>query len=366
MRVTRLSWTPFRLPLRAPFSTAMGEMTHREGLILRLETDAELSGLGEASPHPAAGPDAARELDTALAELGPSLVGAELASLHAAYPDAPSPLRCAVDVAACDALARERGVSLARLLVDQPRPHVAVNATVSVRENAEAAAEARAAREDGFDCVKLKVGMASDVGEEKTRVAYVRAALGPNAKLRIDANGAWDAAQAVRTIQALKEYNLEFVEQPIAAGNLEAMRDIQRIVQTPVAADEDVTGPDTARRIVETGAARILVVKPMVVGGVRPAREIAEIASSAGLAVVITTTIDAGVGTAAALHLAATLPTGSLACGLATSSLLADDLIARPLAVHAGQMVLPQGPGLGVELDEAKLERYGGSERTVT
>ncbi len=115
--------------------------------------------------------------------------------------------------------------------------------------------------------------------------------------------------------------------------------------------------------MLERGAASVLVVKPMVVGGLRPARRIVELAEEAGVGTIVTTTIDAGVGVAAALHLAATLPEGSPACGLATGSLLADDLIVRPLAVRDGSMLLPDGPGLGVELDEAKLARYGGVTR---
>ena len=358
MKVAGLSWTPFRLPLRAPFVTATGETAQREGLILRLKTDTGIVGLGEASPHPAAGTEATREIEVTLAQVAPSLVGADVANLHSTCPDAPSALRCALDVAACDALARDRGISVARLLSDRARSEVAVNATVSARSNAAAASDAKRAREAGFACVKLKVGMAESVAEERQRVSAVREAIGPEVKLRIDANGAWDVDRAVNTIQALEEYDLEFVEQPVPPGTLEGMRAVQSAVRVPIAADEDVTGPNAAQRIVETGAARVLVVKPMVVGGLRPACRIAELASAAGVALVVTTTIDSGVGTAAALHLAAALPSKGPACGLATGSLLAGDLVAQPLLVRDGRMPIPAGPGIGVELDEAKLARY--------
>ena len=96
----------------------------------------------------------------------------------------------------------------------------------------------------------------------------------------------------------------------------------------------------------------MLVIKPMVVGGVRPARRIAEMANAAGVAAVVTTTIDGGIGVAAALHLAATLPPDGPACGLATASLLAGDIVAGAPAVREGRMTLPWGSGLGVTLDE--------------
>ena len=359
MKVTGLSWTSFRLPLRAPFQTAAGEITDRAGLVLRLATDAGVAGLGEASPHPAAGPQAAREIDEALARLAPRLVGAEVGCLDEMTPEAPPALACAL------AMAKGRGVSVAQLLGGPARASVPVNATIAAASESEAASQAKAAREAGFACVKLKVGTASSVEEERRRVAAVRLALGSSVRLRIDANGAWDVEQAIVRIQALEEYDLELVEQPVRPGDLEGMARVRRAVGTPIAADEDVTGLDAARRALEAGAADLLVVKLMVVGGLRPARQIAELASVAGVAVVVTTTIDAGVGTAAALHLAATLPEDGPACGLATGALFVDDLVVRPLAASDGWMELPEGPGLGVELDGAKLARYGGVEREV-
>ena len=331
--------------------------------MLRLATDAGVVGLGEAAPHPAAAPDAARELDEALSRLAPRLRGADVGCLDELAPELPPALACALDVAACDALAKAEGISVARLLSDQTNTSVLVNATIGAESEAEAVSAATAAREAGFTCVKLKVGMAGAIEEEQRRVAAVRRALGPDIRLRIDANGAWEVEQAVTTIQALEEYGLELVEQPVRAGELESMARVRQAVRTPIAADEDVTSLDAACRVLEAEAAQVLVIKPMVVGGLRPARRIIETALAAGVDIVVTTTIDAGVGTAAALHLAATLPPDSLACGLATGSLLADDIVARPLPVSDGTMALPDGPGLGVELDEAKLGQYGGVER---
>lgn len=363
MNVTGLTWTSFRLPLRTPFKTAGGEMTHREGLVLRLRTDAGVVGLGEASPHPAAGPEATLELDRALASAAAGLLGGDVGCLEQPAAAMPPALACALDTAACDALARGRGISVARLLGDRSRAAVAANATIATERAVEAASEAAAAREAGFACVKLKVGMAASVEEERQRVAAVRRSLGPAVRLRIDANGAWDTERAITTIRSLEEFALELVEQPVAAGDLDGMARVQQAVQTPIAADEAITGVAAARRVLECGAASVLVVKPMVVGGLRPARRIVELAEEAGVGTIVTTTIDAAVGVAAALHLAATLPEGSPACGLATGSLLTDDLIVRPLEVRDGSIVLPDGPGLGVELNEAKLARYGGVTR---
>jgi O-succinylbenzoate synthase len=116
------------------------------------------------------------------------------------------------------------------------------------------------------------------------------------------------------------------------------MKRVQEAVSTPIAADEDLTDLDAARRILQTGAAQVLILKPMMVGGLQPARQIMKLAQAAGAAVVVTTTLDAGVGTAAALHLAATLPQESPACGLATGTLLTSDLLVRSPTVCNGWM----------------------------
>ncbi len=363
MNVTGLSWQTFRIPLRAPFRAANSIMTHREGLLLRLTTASGLVGLGEASPHPAAGPGAAQELDDVLTRVGPQLLGSDVECL--ADVAVPAPLACAFDTAALDLLAQERGISVAALLSKRPQASVAVNATVGSEADDEAAAQARAAREAGFTCVKLKVGMEGSIEAEGRRVAGVREALGSDMQLRLDTNGAWSVEQAISTIEALEEFDLEFIEQPVSAGDLEGLRRVREAVRTPIAADESITSLDAAQRVLELKAAQVLVVKPMVVGGLRPAMQIADAAREAGVATVITTTIDAGVGTAAALHLAAALPEGGPACGLATGSLLAGDVVREPLPVRDGRMAVPRSPGLGVELDENSLGQFGGPERTL-
>jgi o-succinylbenzoate synthase len=366
VKVTGVSWTSFRLPLRAPFPTARGAFTQREGIVLRLSTDAGVAGLGEASPHPALGPSAVRESEETLERLAPRLLGAEVERPMAeSCPDISPALACALDTAALDAMARDRGLPLARLFTDQPRASVPVNATIAAESDNDAATEATAARRAGFRCVKLKVGIARSLGDERRRAAAVRAALGPAIAFRLDANGAWTAEEAVLAIRSLTEFGLELVEQPVGPGDVEGMARVRAAVDVPVAADEAVTDLAAAQRLLEANAADVLVVKPMVVGGLRPALEIAETARKAGIAAIVTTTIDAGVGTAAALHLAAVLPEEGPAHGLATGALLAVDIVAQRLAVRSGHMPLPEGPGLGVELDEGALTRYATAAQEV-
>lgn len=353
MRVSALSWTRFRLPFRAPLVTARGAFRYRHGLVLRLSTDAGITGLGEASPHPALSNVA--QVGRELAALAPRLTGTAVTDLEG--PDLGDRLRlrpalaCALETAALDAQAHARGVPLAALLRPDHRWSVPVNATIAPDSPASAAIEAAAARAAGFHCVKMKVGTAPNPDEECRRVAAARAALGPHIALRLDANGAWDLKSAMRIIPRLAEMGLELVEQPLAPGDPAAMAHLRRSVPVPIAADEDVTDERAALRLLEAGAVDALVLKPMVLGGLRPALRIAHLAAAEHVSAIVTTTIDAAVGTAAALHLAAALDDDAPACGLATSSLLAADIVARPLAPTAGRIALPSQAGLGVVLD---------------
>lgn len=363
MRVTGIAWTRFRLPLRSPFATARYSYGHREGLLLRVFWEGGVSGVGEASPHPGLGPPALDRLEEALTQAAPALLGRQVEPLAEGIssfgPSLPAALACALETAALDALASSRGEALANLLRPEPRPWVSVNATISAQGVAEAAEQAALARAAGFPCVKLKVGALASLAAERERVEAVRGAIGPQVKLRLDANGAWGYREAVRAIKELKDLGLELVEQPVAPGDPWALARVRREGGLPVAADEDVTGEEAALRLLEAGAVDALVLKPMVLGGLRRALRIADAAMAAGVPSIVTTTIDAGVGTAAALHLAAALGEGVLACGLATGALLAADVIEPGLEVRDGRMPLPAGPGLGVVLRSQWMDALG-------
>jgi L-alanine-DL-glutamate epimerase-like enolase superfamily enzyme len=198
--------------------------------------------------------------------------------------------------------------------------------------------------------------MERTVEAEVARVATIRQVIGADVKLRLDANGAWDEAQAVATIRALEPYEIELVEQPVPARDLEALGRVRAAVTTTIAADEAVTDYASAESAIDHADA--LVLKPMRVGGASTAAYIARYAAAAGLGTIVTTTIDTGVATSLALHLAASLPADGRAHGLATAPLLESDLLVQRLAIERGVMRLPDAPGLGVELDEDALLRY--------
>jgi o-succinylbenzoate synthase len=370
MRIVEVAWNRFRIPYAAPFATAHGSEQARLGAIIRVTTADGRVGLGEAAPVPAFGGGTIEDTLGHIAALAPGLAGqnldAALALLDQLDYAAPgmAAAACGFDTALLDLRAQAAGLQLAKLLDTRAAGAVAVNATVGAIDITAACRAARQAAQAGIACVKLKVGVAGARAAEIGRIAAVRAALGADIGLRIDANGAWDVREAIAIIRAAERYDLELAEQPIAAEDLAGMARVRAAVSTPIAADEAAGGPEQAAQVIAAGAADILVIKPMMAGGLRRARDIITQAERAGLQALVTTTIDAGVGVAAALHLAATLPT-PLACGLATGMLLVGDLLVQPIVIRNGAMQLPNQPGLGLAVDERQLALYASGWQEV-
>ena len=199
--------------------------------------------------------------------------------------------------------------------------------------------------------------------DEVERIAAVRAAIGPAVWLRLDANEGWGVERAIAVLRACAALDLELVEQPVPADDLAGLAAVRRAVEVPIAADEAVRDEASALALLAADAADLLIVKPTIVGGLRAGLRIAAAAAAAGRGAIVTSALEAGVGVAAALQLAASLGPADRAHGLATGALLAGDLLARPLAIVDGRLALPSAAGLGVELDRAALARWSDRQR---
>ncbi|HET7034711.1 MAG TPA: o-succinylbenzoate synthase, partial [Thermomicrobiaceae bacterium] len=184
MRIRALSWRRYRIPLVAPFATAHGVLTERHGLLLQLETDEGVTGLGEAAPLPGFGGDV-KAAEAALRVLAPLVQGLPLGQLPAVLGGLPGGVpgmaaaRCALDIAALDAEGQAVSKPVAALLAREWVETVPVNATVGAALPVDAVKECRAAVAAGFRCVKLKVGVTDSRAFEFARIEAVRAALPP-------------------------------------------------------------------------------------------------------------------------------------------------------------------------------------------
>jgi o-succinylbenzoate synthase len=331
---------PFDLPLRRPLSTARGDIDRRRGFVVR-GTVGDSGGVGEATPLPGwTEPyDACRRALALVDDLGAALSSGVLDDTPAA--------RHAVALALFDARARASDDPLAQFLAG-PRAPVAgavpVNATVGDATPDETTTRVRDAVAAGHDCVKLKVGVGAVETDVERLVAAREAA--PGVGLRADANGAWSPTEARTFVDGVSNrgVDLDYVEQPLPADEVAEHAALRDATDVRVAVDETLAAA-SVDRVLASGAADVLVLKPMALGGPVRVLSAVERAAEAGVESVVTTTVDAVVARTGAVHVAAALGDPP-ACGLATGDRLARDLAADPAPVAEGRMAVPDGSGL--------------------
>jgi L-Ala-D/L-Glu epimerase len=328
------------IAFRRPLRTSYGELRERTLFDVRLSGEDGVAGRGEAAPlEPYDGVSddlvraALRAYADAVAALGPDAEGVTVLDTCRATADLPQAL-AAIDLALWDRAGLRAGRPVADLLTDDPLDEVPVNATVDAADRASAAAACAEAAAHGYACVKLKVGVGDDAG----RVAAARAAAGPHLALRLDANGAWEVEEAVRTIEALAPAGLELVEEPV--HGIRALREVRDRVPVRIAMDE--TGDEPGA--IASGAADAVCLKVSRRGGISGLLATAALAQATGAEVYLASTFDGPLGIAAAVHCAAALRVQA-PCGLATLSLL-DLPVPGALEVRGGAIALPPGPGL--------------------
>ena len=349
MRIVSAVLQPYRLRLREPLRTARGTVRERRGILLRVRWDDGVEGLGEAAPLPGFGGEPLEQSRQTLERLTVRLRGARLdtdglEALAGALTETPA-ARAAVEVAALDAAGKRAGRSVARLLAGEPAPSVAVNALLGADTPRALAARARASRARGFTTLKLKVGGRS-LAHDVERVQAVRDAVGPGVAIRLDANRAWSETEAARALERLEPAKPELLEEPLVAATPDAWARLRRHSPTRLAADESLRCEADAVRLIEAGAVDVLVLKPAWLGGLRSPLRIARRAAGEGVACYVTSALDAAIGRAAALQLAAALD-GPFASGLSTGDRLTSDLARLPGAA-GGRILVPSGAGLGL------------------
>jgi L-alanine-DL-glutamate epimerase-like enolase superfamily enzyme len=356
LKIESLETVRFALPFREPYVTARGRLVRRELLLVRIRADG-VEGLGEAAPLALRGGASLADIERDLLErCAPLLGGREFSGWEEAASACESlavsaQALAAVELGLLDLAGRLAGEPAWRVLgAERARP-VRCNATLVAGPPDAVADSARAWAARGFETFKLKAGVEGDVEQAQA----VRAAVGQGARIRLDANGAWSSDEAVAKLGRLNEVGLELVEQP--SGTLEELRSVRERVEVPVAADESVASEGDAREAVAVAACDAATVKIAKVGGARAARAIAAV-----LPVYLSSALDGPVGIAAAAHLAQVLPrpgiAAGLAQGLATSELFDATIATSQCELGDAALTVPEGPGLGVTIDEDALARF--------
>ncbi len=311
MKITGIEIFAEDIPLKQPFVTSKRSISVIRDYVLRIDTDAGISGYGACAPTPVITGDTVGSILYAVNEVyAPLLKGqtvseellplVQKALFHNSSPKA------AVDIALYDLLAKEKGVSLYGYLGGDKAPlSLETDATVSLGTPEVMAEEAKKHLAEGFTAIKVKLG-----GPKETDVERLKALLplfGKDVKVRLDANQAWSVEDAVYVCDACVKMgmNIELIEQPVHYADLDAMVAVTKAVPYPILADECVFGPEEAKRILAMGGCNMVNIKLMKCGGIYEAQRIHKIASEYGVPCMLGCMMEGPVSITAAAHFGA-------------------------------------------------------------
>jgi o-succinylbenzoate synthase len=372
MRLASVEVIPYALPFKRPYVTARGQLEQREMVLLRLCSDDGLIGLGEAVPLSLRGGPGLAEVVDDLNALAASDVlqrtiesrdrGGEIDVLDG-EPALSAPAACAALTALLDLTERRDFVGYGpegpgpRSVMSgdrhDPGP-VPCNATLVAGDPPAVAEDALRWAAEGFSTFKLKLGTGQDVEQ----VRAVRDAVGPAARIRVDANAAWDLDTAKQMLEELEPFEIELVEQPV--GQVEDAVRLSWQTCIPLAGDEGIASRADAEQALLLGAYRLTGIKLSKVGGIPEGQAIAGL-----LHAYVSSALDGPVGICAGARLAQTIHyeganpyAPRFAHGLATQRLFASTIASTECQLRGGVLYPPDGPGLGVEIDEDALTAH--------
>lgn len=374
MRITGLRATPVAVPYHTDEVWAFGRRSGLISVLVEMDTDEGLTGLGEAAAYPSAD-----VVLGALRSLEPLVVGADplrieqliqridvVGTYH--HIGSSTPAAAALESACWDLLGKSCDQPVVNFFGGRFRDRVEFFHYVAADTPEEVSAEGKRAAMAGVRTCYLKVG-SDDLDTDVDRVAALREGAGPGTGIRVDANEAWSAGAALRAIRAMEEYGLELVEQPVSGRNLPEMAYVRSRIGTPLLANEASWTRADQLDVLRHGAADVVSVDHQMDGGLLNLKRSAGICAAAGLPVVKHSLGELGVAMAAAVHVIAATPNFRHA-NQGYGALLTDDVVrgrfAGPLENYTdGCLEVPDGPGLGIELDPDKVAAYAELYRTT-
>lgn len=366
MKIERVEVFGVAVPLIGEYKNAYLTKSVQKSAIVRIIASGGVTGLGNIDPTPGYSKERPEEhLQMLQTRLAPLLMGMDPTNVHAVLARVESAVKgfldskAAIEMACVDIAARVANMPVHAYLGGAVKDRLLFNAWIGILPPDRAARETLEWKNRGFRSAKIKVG--GDIEADRDRVKAVREAVGQDFQLRIDANAGYDADTSIKLARMVAPFKLQLFEQPVPDHDIAGMARVRReanAVGVPVMADESVLDHASLIRIIKAEAADIVKVKVMKQGGFLNTRRMIATAEAAGIRCVVGHGFGLGVNTMAEIMLAAT--SGNVIDGLECVGPLktADDIVTRKLDLSSGSLPLPGGPGLGVDLDDAKLAKY--------
>ncbi|WP_028550843.1 dipeptide epimerase [Paenibacillus sp. UNC451MF] len=341
-------------PLIKPFKTALRTVYNAESVLVRIQTDDGRTGWGEAPATIVITGDSLDSIHSAITHtftpllIGRSLLAYEqiLQTIHHSMVGSSS-AKAAVDMAVYDLVAQYCGLPLYQFLGGY-KDELETDFTVSVNSPKEMGEDAIRYVKDGFNVLKIKVGK-DDIQQDIERIKEIRSCVGSEIRIRIDANQGWQVKDAVRSIRRMEDMGLdiELVEQPVKAHDIEGLKAVTDAVETPIMADESVFSPTQAFEVLKRRAADMINIKLMKSGGIYKAQLINQIAEEFGVECMVGSMIESRVAVTAAAHLAASKK-NITRFDFDSPLMMLNDIVDGGVQYDGRRMTFPKEAGLGI------------------
>jgi len=360
MRIVDVKIYPIQIPLVEPFKIALGETRVAHSIMVEVVTDENILGYGEASPTARITGETYNQALVNLEYLKHELIGEDPLCIERLEEKINNSLlgstsvKAALNMALYDILGKYVGKPL-YVMFGAYRSSFETDITIGIKDLESTVKDAIKHVDSGFKKLKVKVGI--DPKEDIERVKRIRDAIGYKIALRLDANQGWSPKQAVSTIKAVERYEIELVEQPVPYWDIDGLKYVKDNVETPIIADESIHTARDAIELIRRDAVDGLNIKIMKCGGIREAFRIAHVAEARGLKCMIGCMIETRLALSAAAHVVASTK-NIVYIDLDGNTSLADEPLTGGIRLEHGVIYMPEAPGLGVELDRDKLEKF--------
>jgi L-alanine-DL-glutamate epimerase-like enolase superfamily enzyme len=366
VRITRVHAVPFRIPYRQTHWQAIGALDALESVLIRIETNESVTGIGEALATNKFNSNTLAGTTAVIRDhLGSVIVGLnpfDLAGIWERMNRA-----CAgeifakggIDIALHDLAGKLVNLPVCLLIGGQCCDEIPIEGPgygIGIMTPSAMAAAARGAVDHGLMQIEIKIS--GNLAEDVERLKAVREAIGAAPSLKIDMTEGYSVAEAIRAIHALEPYGVDWIEQPVHHADLDGLREVRQAVSTRIVVDENATTVEDLLGVIRAGAADGVHIKLPVIGGFTVARKMHALAEAARLYVLPGTDTATGIGIAAVQHFVASSPYFHRGIHGSPLARAVDDIVRHPVPESAVVLKVPEGPGLGVEVDEEKVERY--------
>ena len=362
LRITGIAVDVVRWPLKMKRRHGVGDIEESmPGAIVKISTNAEIVGWGEASPWSVFTGTAEASATGIHHYLRALLVGADPLKISTLMRQVEKTLvghteaKAAIEMALLDIAGKYLRVPVAQLLGGYYRTRVPLSVSIANPNFEEDFSFAKRLSASGVNIFKVKTGFSTHK-DDLRRLERLRADLPASVDLRVDYNQGLDPWDAIRHLKDVETFRPTFIEQPVKREQRAAMAAITKAIDTPIMADESVFTPTEAIDMVRGELADLVSIKIMKSGGIARAREIASIAEAAGITAYGGTMFEGGLAIAAGLHMVAATPNISLGAEFYTSTwVMGVEILRTPIVIEKGATLVPTGAGLGVEVDEARI-----------